>query len=123
MEGSVLKIDIWSEDDIIEVKSFDMRRNCFVCEFELEIEMSDASSLLGAIKQCILDAPCSVQKVFGKYSIDITVSHGGQLELSVWELNGQKSRHLGCYVYSKYMGGISLLAGLTLCISRLRSYY
>lgn len=116
----ILKLDYSYLSDELQFKHFSSATN--KVDFALDMSEEDAIALLKFIKATLRGEVEVPIKTFGKYEVCIldVDKHNFSFSVSFTECLGEKCKPLGEKVtYSSYMGGLSMLEGLSKAIRKL----
>lgn len=81
---------------------------------DIEINYNDMENLISDIRDVLRRDKDSIFSKYGIYEVSATYDKSNNsLNISIMECAGEESRPLGNYSFDKYMGGITLLDGIS----------
>lgn len=114
--NNMLKIDYIDE---LRFKHFE---GCgFKPDVSLSISEEDSIELLTNIRDIVREGTTQSDVIVGNYEISVASYNSTAMSLTIMETRGQMSRPVGMFKYDKYMGGKSILQGLSEAIRDIES--
>ena len=84
-----------------------------VPDLSLRLTMKQSVSLLKSVRECLRNGSSQKYVDVGNYEVNIATFMHDALQIHVIEQRGEMCAPLGSFNYDKYLGGKSLLQGIT----------